>query len=287
MAQGFSDDYRYSSSYHNIGSGTGGGGSNEFTRSSQKIGTNIQKISQNVASIEKMVNQLGTPQDSESLRTQLHQVHNYTSQLVKDTNRHLKELATLPQAENPSEQKQRKVLKERLTNQFSEALKDFQSAQRLEAQKEKESVMRARANSGLRGDPFQDLGSGSAGSNLIELASPVQNQQQSQMALQMEEEINLTLLREREDAVRKLESDIVDVNSIFKDLATMVHEQGEIIDSIEANIESASVNVGEGVQQLSKARQSQRSARKKTCFLIVFLVIVLTVIVTVIVVYTK
>ena len=37
--------------------------------------------------------------------------------------------------------------KERLTNDFSEALKNFQVIQRTAAQKEKESIIRARANS--------------------------------------------------------------------------------------------------------------------------------------------
>jgi t-SNARE complex subunit (syntaxin) len=32
---------------------------------------------------------------------------------------------------------------------------------------------------------------------------------------------------------KKFQADIVDVNTIFKDLATMVHEQGEMVDSIE------------------------------------------------------
>lgn len=49
----------------------------------------------------------------------------------------------------------------------------------------------------------------------------------------MEEEQNIEELQERERSIRQLESDIVDVNTIFKDLATMVHEQGEMIDSIE------------------------------------------------------
>ena len=49
----------------------------------------------------------------------------------------------------------------------------------------------------------------------------------------MEEEQNIEELQERERSIRQLESDIVDVNTIFKDLATMVHEQGEMVDSIE------------------------------------------------------
>lgn len=69
----------------------------------------------------------------------------------------------------------------------------------------------------------------------------------------MEEEVDMNMLREREYAIRKIESDIVEVNQIFKDLATMVHDQGEVIDSIEANIESTGIQIHEGTQQLIKA----------------------------------
>ena len=53
--------------------------------------------------------------------------------------------------------------------------------------------------------------------------------------------------------MRQLESDILDVNTIFKDLATLVHDQGEMIDSIEANVESTHVRVQEGTDQLRQA----------------------------------
>lgn len=62
------------SSYKNYGGyqSTGGGdASNDFSRISQTIATNVQKISQNVSSMQRMVNQLGTTQDSEQLRAQL------------------------------------------------------------------------------------------------------------------------------------------------------------------------------------------------------------------------
>lgn len=48
-------------------------------------------------------------------------------------------------------QKQRKMLRDRLAAQFSDAIKNFQAAQRNAVQKERESVMRARAQSGLTG----------------------------------------------------------------------------------------------------------------------------------------
>ena len=45
--------------------------------------------------------------------------------------------------------------------------------------------------------------------------------------------------------------------SLFKDLATMVHEQGDIVDSIESNIESTSVQVTTGTEQLRQVIYSQ------------------------------
>ena len=46
---------------------------------------------------------------------------------------------------------------------------------------------------------------------------------------QMEQDVDLGMLHERENAIRQLESDITDVNQIFKDLGMLVHEQGEVI----------------------------------------------------------
>ncbi|XP_054924587.1 syntaxin-12-like [Dermacentor andersoni] len=268
--------------YANFSSGSGSGGSSnaEFQSLSQTIGTNVQKISQNVGSMKKMVQQLGTSQDSESLRSQLHQIQQYTNQLAKDTNAQLKALAAMPYGEQGAG----RLLREKLTNDFSEALHHFQLVQRAEADKEKDSVKRARAASGIG---FESSSSRGGGGNLIELASPVQAQQQAQSYAQMDEQVNIEMLREREQSIRKLENDIVDVNAIFKDLATLVHDQGDMIDSIEANVESAAVHVEEGIQQVAKARQHQERARKKMFCLLLIGVIVLATLITIIVVSVK
>ena len=73
----------------------------------------------------------------------------------------------------------------------------------------------------------------------------------------MQEEQNLEHLVERERAVTQLEADIMDVNQIFKDLAAMVHDQGELVDSIEANVETSSIRVSEGTEQLRQAERYQ------------------------------
>ena len=53
----------------------------------------------------------------------------------------------------------------------------------------------------------------------------------------MEEDATLEVIMEREQAIKKLEADIVAVNDIFKELGTLVHEQGEMIGTVSLKFE--------------------------------------------------
>merc|ERR1711872_1078231 len=105
----------------------------------------------------------------------------------------------------------------------------------------------------------------------------------SRTQMMMEEEQNLEQLMERERNVRQLESDIMDVNQIFKDLAAMVHDQGEMVDSIEANVETSAIRVSEGTEQLRQAERYQNKARRKKMILAIIGAIVLAIIIGIIV----
>nr|XP_046181548.1 syntaxin-12-like isoform X3 [Oncorhynchus gorbuscha] len=211
-----------------------------------------------------MVNQLGTGQDTSELRDSLQQIQHFTNQLAKETNKHLKDLSFVSPS---SEQRPQKIQKDRLMNEFSAALDNFQAVQRQAAQKEKESVTRARAGSSLSAED---------GVSEEQLVSFDNQDDWAQTITQTTEE-DLALIKERETNIRKLESDILDVNQIFKDLAVMIHDQGEMIDSIEANVESAEVHVDRGTEQLQRAAYFQQKSRKKMCILAVVLSIVLTI----------
>lgn len=89
---------------------------------------------------------------------------------------------------------------------------------------------------------------------------------------------------EREDAIKDIEASMVQVNEMFRDLATIVQEQGIMIDNIEQNIESASVRTRDGVEELHKASQYERKARNKTCIIAVIAVVIFAVVAVVIVV---
>ncbi|TWW79884.1 t-SNARE domain-containing protein 1 [Takifugu flavidus] len=62
--------------------------------------------------------------------------------------------------------------------------------------------------------------------------------------------------------VEQRQRDMLDVSQIMKELTTIVHEQGDTIDSIEDYIQNASSNVDSANQELTKANEYQKSWMK-------------------------
>lgn len=55
------------------------------------------------------------------------------------------------------------------------------------------------------------------------------NYEQDQRFVQIKKEQDLQLVKDRENQIHQLESDIIDLNSMFKDLAVIVNDQQETI----------------------------------------------------------
>lgn len=72
---------------------------------------------------------------------------------MKDTNGYIKDLSNIPPPISQSEQRQRKMQRERLQDEFTATLNMFQQVQRSTASKEKEQVNKAKAQA-LGGDPY-------------------------------------------------------------------------------------------------------------------------------------
>ena len=71
-------------------------------------------------------------------------------------------------------------------------------------------------------------------------------------------------------ALVSFESDIQQLNEIFTDLARIVHEQTDLVDSIEANVEHASIYVEQGAGNVRQALDYQTKARQKKVILFIF-----------------
>lgn len=253
-------------SFGEFSANSGSGGTSEYNRLCGCVSNNIQAINKNVASIERLVDKLGTSEDHSQLQSKLQHTEQATQKLAKETNSFLKQLPHLL-GESPADKRQRKIQVEKLADNFTAALNSFQKVQRIAAEKERESVSRARSISSTMPAPSQ-MGGFTDDHTLAE-----NDRTAGGLQVQAEEEVSVELIEERERAIRQLESDIVGVNEIFRDLATMVYEQGEVIDSIEAHVEVTSVNVEQANVQLDKARHYQKAARKKMCCILVIVVL--------------
>ncbi len=59
---------------------------------------------------------------------------------------------------------------------------------------------------------------------------------------QLQQNNQLQLVEERADQMRQLERDIVDLNSMFKDISVLVHDQGDLIGKKKVNYDSRNLN---------------------------------------------
>lgn len=84
-------------------------------------------------------------------------------------------------------------------------------------------------------------------------------------------ENNNSMLQKRDNELNKLLNSVTDLADIFKDMQTLVMEQGSILDRIDYNIDIASTNVTSGKNSIIRANDYQ----KKNCFRNVIIVILI------------
>lgn len=235
------------------------------------ISSNIFTINNNGSILERALKQIGTNQDCVQLRNKIHQTEQKTNHMINDTVQSLRRLAKTCSSSN----KQQKIQHGRLSSEFQDTVKRYNTLQKKVAERVKSSVILT--SQGKKMEKLVDIGTDEDDDDEQRLLN--HEQKRAQMLAQEEAiEVEVALLEEREQHIRQLESDILDINEIFRDLGTLVHEQGAVVDTIESNIERASGNVESGTEQLQQAATYQRKARKKMCCLVSILLVILAVI---------
>ncbi|KIH57426.1 SNARE domain protein [Ancylostoma duodenale] len=162
-------------------------------------------------------------------------------------------------------QRSLRIHRERLQNEYIGVLNRLQGCQRRAAQTEKASMRQ------IRDAAEQDA---EASKRMEEDA----NDHEKQIQRQRQQQININEIKERQQALQQLEQDIGDVNQIFADLARIVHDQGDMVDSIEANVEHAQIHVEQGASNLQQAVYYNQKARQKKMLLFAFIVILFLII---------
>jgi t-SNARE complex subunit (syntaxin) len=160
------------------------------------------------------------------------------------------------------------VIKERLESEFNGLHKQLQVTTRAYREKKKQNPLReANETTPLIEEHNQQQ---------VQLQQQHQQQQQIQ-----EEQINetelqyhLLLTEERNQEINQINEGILEINSIFKDLGELVHQQGDQLDTIEENVLQLSGHTQQAQTELVKANEYQRKKGKWSCIILVALCIV-------------
>jgi len=83
-----------------------------------------------------------------------------------------------------------------------------------------------------------------------------------------EEEYQTQMIKEREEEIIQTSKDINTVNVIFKDLNALVTLQQGAVDDIENQVNQSVENTSNGLDQLTKAKQNQKT--RNTCYMYAF-----------------
>ncbi|XP_054564615.1 t-SNARE domain-containing protein 1 isoform X1 [Eptesicus fuscus] len=242
----------------------------------QEAAAGVSRISASATSLEQGLRSLGTPRDTQELRDSLHLAQQETNRTIATSTSVVRRLSELlrgcPQQE--------RLQLDRLKAQLSDAIQRYGAVQTGIAERSR-ALLPTAQTAGRRQSPWAPPAA---------LADPEESvhggdstrQGPAQALLPELTEQDLEAVRLREEAVLRLESDLLDVTQILKDLASMVSEQGEAIDSIEASVEAASSHTEAARELLAGASRYQLQRHKIKCYFLSAGVTVVLVIILVI-----
>jgi hypothetical protein len=254
----------------------------DFGQLSRRVGNNVFVINSNVQTLQRLAQQLGTAKDTHDFRHSLQELVEKTRVVSRDTGALLKALNALPLPAAGDDNDTRRIHIRKVSADFSAALHGFEAVQKTIAAKCKQFAARERqslsaavtekqhaeAEASSAGETSALLGRGRGAGNI--------NKQRLEV-LDHEIEYNAAIIAEREEAIKQVEATILEVNEMFRDLGAMVHDQGTLLDNIEANVVSVGNYVGQGVADVDKAAVYQRRARGKACCILFILAVVLAI----------
>ncbi|KAH0543865.1 hypothetical protein FGG08_001904 [Glutinoglossum americanum] len=241
----------------------------EFKQLTENLSSQLFSLTSNISRLSNQISLLGTKRDTERVRQRVHDLLNETREGFKDVGEGVKKVQNWENV-NPSQ----RYTQEKLSREFKSALIDFQTTQRHALEKQRQSATAART--ALEQEASHE-GGGEHGSG----SQLQQQQQQEQLRLASQDDVDFqeSLIIEREQEIRVIEQSVGELNELFRDLGTIVTEQGEQLDMISDNVQDVYNNTHGADRELRSAARYQRNARNKACCLLLILAIILTIII--------
>eukprot|EP00794_Sanderia_malayensis_P004690 gene4690-5305_t len=222
------------------------------------VSASYQRPTGIVSTLESISSGLQKPGGTKNVEDRIHAVSQETNKLAKESKNSFKQMVVYINQPNNyrndfqgSKQEQNRLQQSKLCTEFENALSRYHAIQNVLSLK-----IRSHINEELHISPIKQNDS----ANLIDDSSdgtPLIDDQMTTQQMIKDQERELDAIKEREERIQKIETDILDVNEIFRDLAVLIQEQGETIDSIEGNVESAVVHVTDANVQLQRAKDYQ------------------------------
>lgn len=72
---------------------------------------------------------------------------------------------------------------------------------------------------------------------------------------------------ERNAEIQEIQKEMQEVNLLFKDMANLINQQGDLVDSIQDHIQHSSQNVRDGNDSLIKAENEADKSNTLTCWI--------------------
>ena len=243
---------------------------NTYSSAFNIVYNNIQTFSSNVTTLTKTLTKIGTNSDSVQVREIIDDLINKTAILAKEIKLGIENLNRTISKENKSE-----FMK--LASDFQKWGTKFQDDVKSYGYK-KEKIPVPISSQQQQYSQFDSQ----MGGQEERFNEEIFNQKKQQLIeVDNEREFNETIIKERHKGIKEIETKVVELNEMFRDLSIMVDEQGIEIDNIESHIANAEQYTSQGVQEIASAEKSQRSARTKLCCIALIIVVVIAVVILV------
>ncbi|XP_053414493.1 t-SNARE domain-containing protein 1 isoform X2 [Nycticebus coucang] len=189
----------------------------------QETSANVFRINSSVTSLERSLQSMGTPSDTQELRDSLHMAQQETNRIIGASASAVKQMSEVLHGACPD-----RLQLDQLKRRLADALQRYGVVQKKIAEKSRALLpMAQRGGKQSPQVPFVELANDekifNGGGNVW--------QSQEQALLPDITEEDLEAIRLREEAILQMESDLLDVDQIIKDLASMASEQGDAIGS--------------------------------------------------------
>lgn len=200
----------------------------------QELAALIREFSKKTKKLREFSTQIGTKQDTRSLRGQI--------QMERDSCTHLsKQIAEVLHIK-PSGRAE-KANHEKLLKEFEGVFTEYQKVNSVTLEKERLIV-----------DVIHETLQGEESRRTVDNPAAAEDAERVRQTLMFKEigAFDELALREREEEIRQLEKDMQEASSLFKDVAQMVNSQGDMLNQAEEHVHVAVVETDKAVDELGK-----------------------------------